>query len=520
LTRGASPDHFSGTIMSPSSRAPAPAPASLEIRKAPEPDLAGRVSANTLYLLHACDRRLWLDRHRHELATAPGEFDELLREKGREHERVVRETRFAEAVGPVYRVGLGVEEAARETQRLLRQRRAKLYQPLLLSRDGLRVGVPDFLYRDGDGLVVHDAKLAVNLAGHAEIDLQMAHYARLLEDTLGVRPARLEITNGNREVVPIEDPGDEAYTAALRRASALVAGGPEPGTLRPHSVCVECPFYHHCWPLAVEQDRIEVLRDVTGNIATILHGLGIHTMERLAAAQPSDIRMKGIAGSAEAIVAEARAHRDDRAVWLAPPQLPPWPVVWFDLEGDPDGEDVERSIYLWGLAVDHGGTTPVAEAITADFGDQGGRRAWERFVARASEILDRHPDARWVHYSPYEKTWVRSYATTFGAPPGFLARMEEALFDLLHRGVRRSVRLPVYSYSVKKVAAFAGFSWRNPASGSVWSIVQYQKARASQDPAERARLVREIEVYNADDLLAMRAVWRWMLKEGPKAPCG
>lgn len=502
------------------SAAPDPAPPSLELRRAPEPALGGRISANTLYLLLACGRRLWLARHRPDLAAPPGDFDLLIREKGSAHERQVREGRFARAAGPVYVSGQPPERAAEETLRLLREGAAALYQPFFRSRDGRRVGVPDFVYREGGGLVVHDAKLAVNLGSHPEIGLQLAHYARLIEDALGARPARLEITNGDGEVLPVEDPGDETYDEALRQAAALVADVPEPRVLRTHSVCADCAFYEHCWPQAVAEDRIEILRDVTRSVAVKLHGLGIHAVTRLAAARPEDIRVKGIAGSAEAIVAEARAHRDRRPVWLGPPQLPPWPIVWFDLEGDPEGEEVDQAIYLWGLAVDDGRGEPATEAITADFGEQGGQRAWERFVARAGELLERHPDARWVHYSPYEKTWVRHYAATYGAPAGFLERMEEAYFDMLHRGVRRCVRLPLYSYSVKQVAGLAGFRWRNPDSGSVWSIVQYQKARASRDPAERERILRGIVDYNADDLLAMRAVWRWMLEQGPKGHCG
>ncbi len=497
-----------------------PVSPSLEIRGSPEPVLGRRISATTLYVLQKCERRLWLGHHRPELAAPPGDFERMLAERGREHERGVRESRFASATGPVY-VGQPAEQAAAETLRRIAAGHEALYQPLLLSSDGERVGVPDFLLRENGSWVVHDVKLAVNLAGHPEIGLQMTHYARLVCECLSAPAARLEITDGNGEQRTIPDLPEEAYARALERVRALSRGGAEPlDLLSTHSVCADCPFYGHCWPLAVEQDRIEVLREVTRSVAAGLHAAGIRTIERLARAEPGQIRMRGIAGTAEAIVAEARAHRERRPVWLAPPRLPPWPVVWFDLEGDPEGEEVDRAIYLWGLAVDDGASTPRPVAITADFGDRGGERAWERFVALATEILDRHPQARWVHYSPYERTWVRKYASTYGAPPGFLERLDEALYDLLYRGVRRSVRLPLYSYSVKKVADFVGFRWRNPASGSLWSIVQYARARACGDTAERARLLREIEEYNADDLLAMRAVWRWLLAEGPKEHCG
>ena len=65
-------------------------PPPLEIRRAPEPLFGDRVSATTLYLLVKCDRRLWLTRHRPELAAPPGDFEQLLWEKGRGHERAER----------------------------------------------------------------------------------------------------------------------------------------------------------------------------------------------------------------------------------------------------------------------------------------------------------------------------------------------------------------------------------------------------------------------------------------------
>jgi len=207
-------------------------------------------------------------------------------------------------------------------------------------------------------------------------------------------------------------------------------------------------------------------------------------------------------------------------LWLAPPQLPPWPVVWFGLEGCPEGGQADRGIRLWGLAVDDGPGEPRPEAISSDFDDQGDRRAWERFVARATEILERYPDARWVHYSACERTSVRACATAYGAPAGFLEQLEEALFELLSRGVRRAVQLPLDACSIRQVAGHAGFRWRSPPPGPAGSIGQYPKAQASTDPGERARILGEIADSNAENLMAMRAVWRWMLEQGPREYCG
>ena len=72
---------------------------------------------------------------------------------------------------------------------------------------------------------------------------------------------------------------------------------------------------------------------------------------------------------------------------------PPWPVVWFGLEGDPAGEDPDRAIHVCGVAVDDGEREPVTEAILCEPADEGGRRAWERFVTRVlRDLADRSAD--------------------------------------------------------------------------------------------------------------------------------
>jgi uncharacterized protein len=480
----------------------------------PEPALDQRVSGNHLWLLHRCERRLWLDRHAPGEAAPPGEFDALLLERGREHEQLVR-SRMAPCEGPIHWPGRPIESSLADTLRLLRESRATLYQPALASADGNALGVPDFLYWDGGRPVVHDAKLASDLARHEEIPLQLTHYRALLGE-MGLPGARLEITNGRGEVVELEPVPEARYRERVERARALLADAPEPDQLKAHSTCAECPFYDHCWDRAERERRVEVLADVYTRDAPLLHARGIRTLDQLAALEPGAVTAKGMGGRARTMVLEARAHRDRQPVWLEAPRLPEGrPIVWFDLEGVTELEESPTPIYLWGLAVDEGGEDLAPEALFADPGPEGNRAGWERFVARASAILERWPRAPWVHYAGYELAWVRKYAEIFGAPEGFLGRLEGAMWDLYQKGVVSWVRLPLRSYSIKQVAPYAGFEWSDPESGSLWSVIRYRRACATRDPAERRRLLDAIARYNADDLRAMRAVWRWIERARP-----
>lgn len=478
-------------------------------------DADSRITGSTLWTLAACRRRLWLDHHAAEERAAAGDFDLLLAERARRHEEAVRD-RFHGLVGPVWRPGVRFEDAAAETLRLLRETRAPLDQPALLSADGRRSGVPDFLYWDGARLVVHDAKLAHRPDDKPGIRLQLTHYARLLDEA-GFAGARTEITNGLGEVVEVPPLDDATFRAAVEDAARLVAGEREPDLLLAHSTCEGCGYYARCWDRAEAEERIEILADVHANHVPVLHGLGVRTVTELAARDPESLRIKGFGTLGPAMVLEARAHRDRAAVWLGPAALPAGrPRVWFDFEGDPEDERFGHAVYLWGLAVDHGGRPLAPEAIVADPGESGDENGWRRFVARAGSILDAHPESVWVHYANYERTWVKKYAERWGAPAGFLDRLLPRCLDL-YAALREAVRLPLRSYSIKFVAPWVGFRWSNPAADSAWSIVQYARAQAARDQAERRRILDEIARYNADDLEAMRAVWTWIEVNAPRA---
>ncbi len=477
------------------------------------PQRAPRITPQAIATAADCSRRLWLKHNRAGDAAPPGEHLLVLRERADAHERAIA-ARFTDLAGPLWNREGSFADAAAETLRLLRERRRPLYQPAFLSADGGRSSVPDFAWWDDDVLVLTDVRLALRPETRPDFALQLAHHRALVRECAQLEPGRFEIVNGYGETLAVAPAPESAYANALRLAEVTLAAAEEPGDLRAHSACRSCEFYAHCWNLAEAERRIEILTEVQSGHVAGWHARGVRTLEQLAAFDATcSVRGVPDALAKRAIVA-AGAWRDDSAVWLHAPALPAYPVVWFDLEGDSRGEDAEIPIYLWGMALDDGGDAPHSEAIVAEFAEGGNVRAWERFVTRAETILAAHPGIRWVHWDHYEPLWVRRYAERHGAPAGFLDRVNAACFDL-KRVLDRSLRLPLRSYSIKHVARWMGFAWRNPDSGSEWSTALHHRSRTTADPAERSRLARELAEYNEDDLLAMRAIWRWLRDHAP-----
>lgn len=468
------------------------------------------VTARTLWTLDRCGRRLWLDAHEPGSARPDTEFERDLRERGSLHKR-----RFAENVGgrigPVWTPARPFAEAASETRRLLAETRAPLHRAALISPDGSRSSVPDFLYWEEQGLVVCDVRLARSVAGRALPALQMSHHARLLEESAGITPRRLEVVGGDGTVHPVERVEPAVLDRALAEAARLQhPATPEPGGLLAHSDCEECPYYARCWDRAERDGRLEVLPAVRRSHLPALAEAGITSLAALASGDPARLAtLAGIGRSAHAMVHEAHAFLTGEARWFGEPRASPAPRVWLDVESDTADDAGGTRVYLWGLAVE---ATPgdlefhaVSRIPEPDPDPAEEEHTWRDFLGVAAAVLARWPEAPWIHYSPHEKTCLASGASRFGDPDGTAAAVRERLTDLRAR-LMAAVRFPIRSYSMKAVARHLGFAWSEPDADGAWSVMQYRRARAARDPAERQRRFERIVAYNADDLRAMRVV--------------
>ena len=149
-------------------------------------------------------------------------------------------------------------------------------------------------------------------------------------------------------------------------------------------------------------------------------------------------------------------------------------------------------------------------AVAAYPGEDGDRETWYEFLDAAALVMNEDSDIPWVHWSTYERTYVRKYVERFGDPTGVAARLQESLVDLLPL-VKDALVLPIPSYSLKAVEEYVGFERSQDTFGGDWSIARYIEAVESEDEEERKRLLDEICIYNREDLEATWAVLQWML---------
>lgn len=476
-----------------------------------------------------CDLRVLL-RYRGEKEAPPGPFDEVLQRLGLRHEREHLAT-----LGTITDLsGLSQEEQLRRTSEATAKRAAVVYQPAFLATAKLAgtevqiVGVPDFLVHDGDGYVIRDSKISrrIDEKNHPEILLQVRLYGWLFEKSCGKAPKALQVHCGTGEIITIPYDGGTLALQELERLAAIKKLMAEPYEPVGWTKCNGCGFNERCWKRAELNTDVALVPDIDQNLARTLHNIGSCSWKDLLARfdvtalseleRPYGNREQKVGKKAERIIlfAEAMEKHEERV--LAAPAIPSFPnYVMFDLEGMPPHLDELDKIYLWGTQVF--GTDPSEyKSAVSGFGPNGDKEGWLAFLANAQRIFEARGDIPFVHWAPYEKTYLTRYIDRYGDVDGIAARVKSNLLDLL-TVARDSVVLPIPSFSLKVVEKYIGFKRSQTESGGQWAMATFIEATETSDEVKRNQLIDEIVKYNKEDLEATWAVFQWLKAKAPAA---
>ncbi|HXK37132.1 MAG TPA: TM0106 family RecB-like putative nuclease, partial [Candidatus Paceibacterota bacterium] len=109
------------------------------------------------------------------------------------------------------------------------------------------------------------------------------------------------------------------------------------------------------------------------------------------------------------------------------------------------------------------------------------------------------------HYAFYERAVFDRLTLRHGASPELAAKFHGAAIDL-HQRTIDAVVLPLYFYTLKDVAKYAGYTWSDPEAGGAESVVWYDSWLKSKDPVWLQRL----RQYNEDDVRATMLLKDWL----------
>jgi predicted RecB family nuclease len=469
-----------------------------------------------------CDLRVYL-RHQGVEEAAPGPYDEVLHRLGLRHEKDHLATlgAFTNASDASFR------EHVKRTADAIAQKVPILYQAAFLVTEKIGeseveiVGIPDYLILDDGGYLIRDSKMSrrIDDENHTEILLQVQLYGWLFEKSCGTAPKGLQVHTGTGEIMSIPYDGGASALQELERLLTIKQLTAEPYEPVGWSKCLGCGFTDRCWSKAEANSDVALVYCVDQSLARTLNTQGIRTRKDLLTKfdvaslsefkRPYGSREQRVGKAAEKILRFADAMERKEEAILAVPVIPLHDnYVMFDLEGMPPHLDELDRIYLWGTQV-YGEKPSEFMVALSGFGADGDKVAWLSFLANAKQIFEGYGDIPFVHWAPYEQTYLRRYVERFGDVEGVAARVQANLLDLL-TVTRDSVVLPLSSFSLKVVEDYVGFERKEAEYGGAWAMATFIEATETSDEAKRKKLMDKIVAYNKEDLKATWAVFQWL----------
>ena len=175
--------------------------------------------------------------------------------------------------------------------------------------------------------------------------------------------------------------------------------------------------------------------------------------------------------------------------------------LFFDIETDP----MRDLCYLHGFVQRNNGDNST-EQFHAFLANEATRAEEERAFTEAWAYVQSRQPCLIYYYSKYERTWWRKLRDRY---PHVATEQEiEAMFDpfvcidLYGDVIHGHIEWPTNDYSIKTLAKYLGFDWRDTEPSGAASIEWYHTWVESGDPQIRQRILD----YNEDDCVAMRVL--------------
>ena len=405
------------------------------------------------------------------------------------------------------------------------RRRERLIYSARISADGL-LGDPDLLRLEGDGYVAGDIKSGAGEFGDGYDAKQKKHYGvqlALYTDILerrGFSSSRRpfiwdvhgdEVTYDLEVLQSMRDPWTmwELYQVTLLHAQGIVAQTQE--TIPAYSgACKLCHWYSACI------SELEKLDDLT-----LLPELGRSRRDAMVDRIPSvsdlaSINVEGFIAGKRTVFRgigsemlrkfheRAKLNNDKGAVpYLTRPiSLPHAETeLFFDIEVDP----MRDLCYLHGFVERRGGQN-ATEKYVAFFTESVTEEEEECAFAEAWKYISASQPCIVYYYSKYERTIWRKLQRKF--PSVCTAEDIEYLFnpnqsvDLYFDVVKAATEWPTRDHSIKTLAKYLGFRWRDTHPSGAASIEWFDRWIQTGDNTIKQRILD----YNEDDCIATRVL--------------
>lgn len=480
------------------------------------------ITAAMLYDLVGCPHRVTMDVFADPAQRdEPNAFVELLWERGSlyEHEVIAGlKTPFTDLSS------YATDEKERLTLEAMERGDALIYGGRIQA--GGLLGDPDLLRNEGAGYIAGDIKSGAGEEGPDDDSkpkiryaVQLGLYTDILErkDLSAGRRAFVWDVRGDEVSYDFQQPYGkrdqrtlwDAYLEALAESEAIVKR--QQWTLPAYAaMCKLCHWYTACVTSLKEAGDLTMIPELGRSRRDSMYGT-VRSVAEFAAADPATF----IAGKKTVfpgIGPDTLRKFHDRAKLLIADDARPFlrsPIhlpeiereLFFDIEVDP----MRDICYLHGIIERRHRDDSGEQFIFAFVDDITPESEREAFAQAWALINERQPCAIY-YYSKYERTIYRKLQQKY--PDVCSARAIEDLFDpayaidLYNDVVKKATEWPTWDYSIKSLARYLGFSWRDAHPSGAASIEWFHRWVATGDPTIRQRVLD----YNEDDCRATRVL--------------
>jgi len=486
--------------------------------------MPNRLSANMLYNYVKCPHRLTLDLFGDYSKRDPiSSFVKLLWEKGTDFEKQVIENLQIPFLDLHSYSGIKKEKRTKEA---IDNGVELIYSGRIGA--GNLIGEPDLLRRSGDAYISGDVKSGSGLEGESDLSegkpklhytVQLALYTDILErlDIAAGRNPFIWDIHGREIEYDLNSPQStrnpeswwSKYKSCLEEVGKIADHDLK--TLPAYSgICKLCHWRTYCLKCLRKANDLTLIPELGRSKRDVMIN-HLSSVAELAQANLNQFQ-KGKKTIFSRVGSDTLQKFQERAMLLSKSgskpylksriTLPDAPTeLFFDIETDP----LREICYLHGFLERRNGDNG-SERYVAFFSNQPNEQEEKFAFYQAWEFIQKSMPCVIYYYSPYEKTqWKKlqeKYPEVMSEEDIVKMFNPEYAVDLYHDVVKKKTEWPTNNYSIKTLASYLGFHWRDESPSGAESIEWYHRWVETGDVNIKKRILK----YNEDDCIATRVL--------------
>lgn len=489
------------------------------------------ITASLLYNFIQCPHRVWRDIYgpQDERVEEENSFVKLLWEKGVNHEE-----KIMAKIGEYLDLGKGsLDERFEKTLKALNDGVPLIYQGVIKHHNLL--GIPDLLKRLPDGsYITIDIKSGMALEGADEENgdegkpkkhyaVQLCLYNEVLRN-LGFSKSKtgkiLDI-DGVETLYELDAMMGakskttwwEEYERIKKNVDFLIKNLEKNKPAMKPSVCKLCPWYGSCKRWCEENDDLSLIFYVgRRDRDTLSDNLMVEKIDDLFDLNVEEVmkqkKLEKKNGNKSFLhdIAEKSLQKIIRRGRILTQTKKPiaydaisFPSVSYELFFDIEDDPTQEFVYLHGIYERSKQGERFMDFTARELTHEAEKEAWQKFWDYIRSLPEN--DFTVYYFSPHEKTTYKRMQKKF--PEVISSEEVEAFFENpnvidLYGIVQKSTDWPLGSYSLKALAVYLGFKWRDETPSGALSIQWFNEYLEKHDP----KILERILLYNEDDCKA------------------